>query len=85
MVFSGSNLKMALGDAKIHLSESNQGEVPLGQYPYRFSVPCRDILKEELLLIHSCRGKKSRFHTLPEPAWRKVIGVADLLHALDFV
>ena len=76
---------MALGDAKIHLSESNQGEVPLGQHLYRFSVPCRDILEEELLLIYSCRGKKSCFHTLPKPAWRKVIGIADLLYALDLV
>ena len=76
---------MALGNAKIHLSESNQREVPLGQYPYRLSVPCRDILKEELLLIHSCRGKKSCFHTLPEPALRKVVGIADLLHTFNLV
>jgi hypothetical protein len=53
MVFSSPNLKMALGDAKIHLSESNQREVPLGQHPYRLSIPCRDILEEVLLLVWS--------------------------------
>ena len=85
IILSCSNLKMALGNAKIHLSESNQREVPLGLHPCWFSIPCRDILEEEFLLINSCWGKKSSFHTLPEPAWRMVIGIADLHHALDLV
>ena len=57
VILSSTDLEMILRDAEIQLGIANQREASFGDYLGRLVVFGGYIFKEELLLVHSCRGK----------------------------
>ena len=76
---------MILRNAEIHLCKSNQREASFGDYLCRLAVSGGYIFKEELLLVHGCRGKQGCFDTLAKPRGGDVAGVARFSYGLDLM
>ena len=66
---SGTELKVILGDAQIHLRVAHYGEPPLGKHLVPVILHTH-VLEPELLLVHGRRSKQSRFHAPSEPGRR---------------
>ena len=66
---------MILCDTEIQLGIANQREASFGDYLGWLAVFGGYIFKEELLLVHGCRGKQGCFDTLAEREFgiRKVL------------
>ena len=76
---------MILRYAEIQLGIANQREASFGDYLCRLAVFGGYIFKEELLLVHGCRGKQGCFDTLAEPQRGDVAGIARFSYGLDLM
>ena len=76
---------MILRNAEIHLCKSYQREASFGDYLGRLAVSGGYIFKEELLLVHGCRGKQGCFDTLAEPRWGDITCITYFFYGLDLM
>lgn len=85
VVLAGPNLEMALGDAEVDVRVANEGETVAGLH-HGLAISCGgQELEAEALLIDGCGRKQSGLNAKAKPCGRRGIGVAHLLHALDFM